>query len=103
MTVSARNRGAQYRPPLLGDQGMPWCAGCQQRPRYGTDRDGRLVEHCRCGSRVLSTIGHFVPPPEREPAKRNPHTQSAHHPWKTGIAADVPWRRGHPPMKRTGS
>jgi|SRR5690242_20792388 len=100
MTLSVRNKGVYRTPPPPGDRGLPWCMGCRTKPTYGTDHDGRLVEHCRCGSQLVSTIGCYVPAPEPPAPTPRPHTQSARHPWKTGVAANVPWRLGHPPMKR---
>lgn len=84
MTVNARNQAAKYRPTLAGDRGLPWCGGCGQAPTYSADHElGRLVEHCRCGSRFVQTIGYYVPAPEPAPPTPRGHTQTPNHPWKS--------------------
>ncbi len=90
MTLSLRNKGVHREPPLLGDQGQPWCRACNQRPTYGTDHDGRLVEYCRCGSRVLTPIGCYIPIAPSAPPTPRPHVQLRNHPWKRGAAARMP-------------
>jgi hypothetical protein len=100
MTVNARNKAAYRTPAPPGDRGLPWCTSCATKPRDGTDREGRLVEHCRCGSQLVTTTGRYVAPPDPPPRGPHPHTQSDHHPWKGGAAANVPSRLGHPPAKR---
>lgn len=50
-----RNHAAEF---VMPDRGAPKCEACYERLGFGTDGDGRATEYCKCGTRVVLTIGY---------------------------------------------
>ena len=48
-----RSQSELGRAGLVTDGGPPFCQGCGQRLRFGTDRSGRTTESCTCGYRAF--------------------------------------------------
>jgi len=48
------NKAASRQQP--GDQGQPFCQGCKQRLKFGTDMNGGTIQWCQCGTFELATI-----------------------------------------------